>query len=221
MIVVPEKGTIVPIMSTKNNCDILSATLFGKTRRAVLSLLYSHPDENFYLRQIIRSTGLGPGTLQREVKGLTEAGIIKRIVQGRQVHFQANVKCPVFQELRSMVLKTAGIGDVLKAALAPLAERITAAFIFGSVARLDENSESDVDVMIVGEVTFAETVAAFHQAQQLIGREINPAVYPPAEFRSKLAADNHFLKSILKETRLFLVGDKREFERLAKKRLAD
>jgi predicted nucleotidyltransferase len=208
-------------MSTKNSSDTLSAELFGKTRRAVLSLLYSHPDENFYLRQIIRSTGLGTGSLQREVKSLTEAGIIKRSVQGRQVHYQANSHCPVFQELRSMVLKTAGIGEVLKAALAPLAERITAAFIFGSVARLDENRESDVDVMVVGEVTFAEAVAAFHQAQLLVGREINPAVYPAAEFRAKLSADNHFLKSILKEGKLFLVGDKRALERLAKKRLAD
>jgi predicted nucleotidyltransferase len=218
---VPKKGTIVPIMSTKNLSDNLTAQLFGKARRAVLSLLYSHPDESFYLRQLIRSTGLGTGALQREVQNLTEAGIIKRIVRGRQVYYQANSQCPVFTELRSLIIKTVGVGDGLKAALATLADRIVIAFIYGSVARLDEQRGSDIDIMVVGDVSFAEVVSALNQTQKLITREINPSVYPISEFCSKLASGNHFLKTTISGPKLFIIGDIRELERLVKKRLAD
>jgi predicted nucleotidyltransferase len=164
---------------------------------------------------------LGTGALQREVRNLTEAGIIKRLVRGRQIYYQANSQCPVFTELRSLIIKTAGVGDVLRAALAPLADRITISFIYGSVARMDEQRGSDIDVMVVGDVSFAEVVSVFDQAQKLIAREINPNVYPVSEFRSKLATDNHFLKITVSGAKLFIIGDTRELERLAKKRLAN
>jgi predicted nucleotidyltransferase len=207
-------------MSTFPDTDNLSGTLFGKTRRAVLSLLYGHADDAFYLRQIARAAGAGLGAVQRELKQLSDAGIIQRIVRGRQVYYQANPRCPVFEELKKLVVKTVGMGAVLQAALAPLADRIKVAFIYGSVARNSEGRDSDVDVMVVGKVTFAEIVSSLSEAQKTIGREINPTVYPPAEFRSKLAAGHHFLNTVLKEPTLFLIGDKGELARLAKKSLA-
>jgi predicted nucleotidyltransferase len=207
-------------MSTFPDTDNLSGTLFGKTRRAVLSLLYGHADDAFYLRQIARAAGAGLGAVQRELKQLSDAGIIQRIVRGRQVYYQANPRCPVFEELKKLVVKTVGMGAVLQAALAPLADRIKVAFIYGSVARNSEGWDSDVDVMVVGKVTFAEIVSSLSEAQKTIGREINPTVYPPAEFRSKLAAGHHFLNTVLKEPTLFLIGDKGELARLAKKPLA-
>ena len=218
---VPKKGTIVPNMSTNSHFDNLSTVLFGKTRRAVLSLLYSHPDETFYLRQIARASKGGLGAVQREVRQLFESGIIKRTERGRQVFYQANPESPVFSELKSLIVKTAGVGDVLRAALTPAADRIQTAFIYGSFARGDERRGSDVDVLVIGKVTFAEAVTALSKAQESVGREINPTVYPPAEFQSKLTAGNHFLKSVLKGDKVFLIGDERELARLAKKRLAD
>lgn len=103
---VTEKGTIAPSMSAINTNESLSATLFGKTRRAVLALLYSHVDESFYLRQIVRAAGVGMGAVQRELKKLSESGIIIKTVQGQQVYYSANPECPIYDELKSLVIKT-------------------------------------------------------------------------------------------------------------------
>jgi len=217
---VPKRGTIVPKLSTLTYRDNLSQTLFGKTRRAVLSLLYSQVDDSFYLRQIVRAAGVGLGAVQRELKQLSDAGIIQRIVRGHQVYYQANPRCPVFAELKSLVVKTVGVGAALQAALAPLGDRVNVAFIYGSIARSGEHRDSDVDVLVVGKATFSEIVSSLSEAQKTIGREINPTVYPPAEFRSKVAAGHHFLTTVLKGPMLFLIGDVRELARLAKKPLA-
>jgi predicted nucleotidyltransferase len=218
--IVPKRGTIVPEMSTAPYKENISQTLFGKTRRAVLSLLYSHVDEAFYLRQIVRVAGVGLGAVQRELKLLSDAEIIQRIVRGRQVYYQANPQCPVFEELKALVIKTVGIAAIVQAALAPLADRIRIAGIYGSIARSEEHRGSDVDLLVVGKVTFAEIVSALDQAQKTINREINPTVYPVEEFQSKLSAGHHFLSTIVEKPMFFLFGDKRELARLAKKRLA-
>ena len=208
-------------MSTSRLKEPLSSTLFGKTRLAVLSMLYTHADESFYLRQIVRSAGVGLGAVQRELSTLTNAGIIRRMVRGNQVYYQANSECPIFPELKSLIVKTAGVGEVIESALAPLATRIRVAFIYGSIAHMRENQKSDVDLMVIGETGFSEVVSALDNAQQLIGREINPTVYPPSEFQLKLSKGHHFLTTVLSETKLFLIGDQRELARLAKKRVAD
>jgi len=217
---VPKRGTIVPEMSTAPYKEDISQTLFGKTRRAVLSLLYSHVDEAFYLRQIVRVAGVGLGAVQRELKLLSDAEIIQRIVRGRQVYYQANPQCPVFEELKALVIKTVGIAAIVQAALAPLADRIRIAGIYGSIARSEEHRGSDVDLLVVGKVTFAEIVSALDQVQKTINREINPTVYPVDEFQSKLSVGHHFLSTIVEKPIFFLFGDKRELARLAKKRLA-
>jgi len=203
-------------MSTTFQNDRLSATLFGKTRRAVLALLYSHVDEAFYLRQIARAAGAGMGAVQREVKKLSEAGIICRTTSGRQVYYQANPECPVYDELKSLIIKTAGMGDVLRAALTPLENRIRVAFLFGSLVQSGQRSGSDADIMVVGDVTFAEVVSTLGRFQETVRREINPIVYPLEEFRSKLAGNHHFLKTVLKDSKFFLIGDEHELEKLVK-----
>jgi predicted nucleotidyltransferase len=207
-------------MSTVFDMDNISRTLFGKTRRAVLSLLYGQVEDAFYLRQIVRAAGAGLGAVQRELKQLSDAGIVKRFVRGHQVYYQANPQSPVFVEVKNLVVKTMGVGAALQAALAPLADRIDLAVIYGSIARSEEHRESDVDVLVVGKVTFAEVVSAFSEVQKTIGREINPTVYPLSEFRSKLAAGHHFLNTVLREPMLFLRGEKRDLAGLAKKPLA-
>ena len=204
-------------MSTFNVNDSLSATLFSKTRLSVLSILFSHADEAYYLRQIARSVGVGIGSLQRELNKLAQAGIILRMVRGNQVYYQANPQCPVFPELKSLIVKTTGVTEVIKAALTSLTPYIRVAFIYGSVARMQDKKISDVDLMIIGDVKFAEVVSALDKAQQQIGREINPTVYPLAEFQLKSSEGNHFIKTLMRETKLFLIGDQLELRRLAKK----
>lgn len=217
---VPKLGTIVTNMGTTTFKDSISSALFNKTRMAVLSLLFSHPEESFYLRQIVRTEGLGLGSVQRELAGLSEAGIITRSMRGRQVYYQANPQCPIFAELRGLIIKTSGVHDVIKAALVPLASSIEVAFIYGSVAQAKEGRASDVDLMVVGRAQFGEVVSAIAPAQETLRREINPTVYPPEEFHEKLSGGHHFLKAVIKGSKLFVIGDNRDLTRLANKRLA-
>ena len=198
----------------------LASALFGQTRRVILALLYGHPDEAYYLRQLARSTGSGLGAVQREIKRLTESGIVRRTVRGRQVFYQANPDCPLFAELKSLVVKTTGVADVLRTALAPLAGRIHLAFVYGSIARLEQKSASDVDLMVVGDVSFGDIVSALATAQETLTREINPTVYSRAEFKAKLKAGHHFLTTVVRREKIFLIGDEHELARVGAKRLA-
>jgi predicted nucleotidyltransferase len=197
-----------------------SRLLFGKSRGAVLSLLYGHPDESFYLRQVARLVRFGLGPVQRELKLLTEAGLIRRSVSGRQVYFQADSSSPLFPELKSLITKTVGVSDVIRRALIPLEGRIKAAFIYGSIAAGGENRDSDIDLLVVGDVSFSEVVAHLQDSQNVLSREINPTVYSQAEFRVKIREKHFFLTSVINGPKIFLIGDERELEGLAGKRLA-
>jgi uncharacterized protein len=208
-------GTIVPEMGTQS-FDRIGEVLFGRTRRAVLALLYGHPDEEFYLRQIIRAAGVGQGSMQRELEQLVGSGLVLRHTLGRQVYFKANPDSPVYKELRSILLKTAGVADVLREALASMAALIDVAFVYGSVARGDERRASDVDIMIIGNASFAEVSRALGAAQQRLGREVNPTVYTPGEFSKKLAVGHHFIRSVAERDKVFLFGNEHDFRRLGK-----
>jgi predicted nucleotidyltransferase len=213
-------GTIVPGMSASTAHSAISRALFGQTRRVLLALFYGHADEAYYLRQIARAGGLGLGAVQRELQRLTAAGIITRTVRGRQVYYQANRDSPIFPELKSLVIKTVGVGDVVRSALLPLGDQISVAFIYGSIARGDERAGSDVDLLVLGEASFDEIVAALSATQKTLAREVNPTVYAPSEFRAKLAARNHFLVSVMRSNKTFLIGDERELARVGSKRVA-
>lgn len=193
---------------------VLSKVLFGQGRRSILALLYGHTDERFYLREIARRAGTGIGATQSELRQLTDAGLIHRVRRGHQVYYQANRENPIFAELKSILAKTSGIRDVLNEGLAPLADRVKLAFVYGSIARGEETESSDVDLMVVGKVSFAEVVSTLSDIESKLGREVNPTVYGPREFREKLAAKNHFLSTVAKEKKLFVIGDERELRRL-------
>jgi predicted nucleotidyltransferase len=212
--------TIVTKMGTLADNKRQAGILFGKVRRAILALLFTHTDETFYLRQIVRTSGYGLGPVQRELRKLADNGIIRRTVRGRQVHFQANPECPIFPELKSLIVKTAGIGDTLRNALAPIAGHIKIAFIYGSLARGEERSRSDIDLLVVGDLEYSDVVAKLQTAQQTLGREVNPTVYPLSEFKAKVRANHHFLTSVLKGPKIYLIGDENELGRLASKRVA-
>jgi hypothetical protein len=131
----------------------------------MLALLFSHPDESFYLRQIVRMTGVGLGAVQRELKCLTEAGIITRSARGRRVDYQVNRKCPLFDELKSLITKTAGLADVLRKTLVPFTNKIEIAFIYGSQADGTAGETSDVALIIIGGVDELELHRAIAKAE--------------------------------------------------------
>lgn len=211
----PIMGILLPNMGSKTAPLVVVPPLFGKTRQALLALLYTRPDEAHLQEDLIRRAGLGRGTVQRELEFLTRAGVARRTVRGRQVYYEANPESPIYNEVRAIIVKTAGVADALRIALAPLGTRIRTAFIFGSLARGQERRASDVDVLVIGDVSFAEAAEALGRTQELIGREVNPSVFPPAEFRAKLAAGNHFLGGVLKGDKIFLIGDEHGLRRLA------
>lgn len=189
--------------------------LFGKTRQAVLALLYGQSDTSFYTKQVLDAVKTGRGTVQRELKNLTDAGIIIREVRGRQVYYRANEKCPIFNELKNIVRKTFGVADVLRQSLAPQANKIQLAFLFGSVARSTDDRRSDIDLIIVGKISFGDVVSLLSQAEEELRREINPIVYSVAEFRKKIKENNHFVKTVFEDQKIFLMGDEKELKRLA------
>ena len=185
----------------------LASLLFGTYRRDALPLLLLHPEDSLHVREIGRITGKAPGTILRELNRLADAGVIIRRPVGNQVQFQANAACPIYEDLRNILKKTAAVADVLREALEPLADRIQAAFVYGSVARGDERAGSDLDVMILGEAKFAEVVHALAAARETLRREINPNLYPIREFSAKVAAGDPFLKRVLADKKIFLIGD--------------
>lgn len=199
----------------------LSSALFGGTRQAVLRLLFGHPDERFYQGQIIRAIGLGSGTVQRELTRLTDVGILTRTVEGHQINYQANQDCPIFKELRGLTRKTVGAPSVIQNILKLVASKIRLAFIYGSTARGSENRASDIDLIIVSDdLTLKDLLKSLKKVEAELQREINPTIYTVKEFCSKLAEGHHFLTSVAREPKIFLMGDESELKRMAKKRLA-
>jgi len=209
-------------MSTKSQLvpEGILAALFGKTRRSILALLFGHADEAFHLRKVLRLAQISPGAGQRELKRLTEAGVLVRCVKENQVLFQANTQCPIFDEIKSIVVKTEGLVDVLRRALDPLVNEIELALVFGSLARGGEASASDVDLLVVGNVSFENIVTSLAEAQEVLRREINPVVMSAAEFQDRTAKGDHLLDNILKSPFLRVLGGHRELVRMAQKRLA-
>lgn len=186
----------------------LSDLLFpNQYRRKVLGLLLMRPEQQIHLRELARVIGAAPGTLKKELDALCEAGLLRAERVGNQVRFCANTAHPVFPELQALIRKTIGLADALRLSLAPLAGRIDAAFVFGSMASGTESAGSDIDLMVVGDAGFAEVVDATYEAQAALGREINPKVMSASEWQAKKAERNAFLQDVLNKPRIMLIGD--------------
>jgi len=206
-------------MRTKPPTD-LGTVFFGAYRRQVLGLLLLHPGESFHLREIARATNTQPGTLRRELAQLADAGVLSREKVGNLVRYQADTACPIYDELRGILKKTAGMADVLRAELAALSDKISVAFVYGSVASGAERRSSDIDVLVVGSVSFEEVVGALHSSQEQLRREINPNVYSLAEFKKKAKEKGSFLARVLKEPKLFILGKEHDLRKLGANRKA-
>ncbi|MDC7831160.1 MULTISPECIES: nucleotidyltransferase domain-containing protein [Pseudomonas] len=185
----------------------LASVLFPDYRRKVLALLLLHPESSYHQREIARLTETQSGTLSRELVKLVAAGLAVKTRVGNQQHYRANRECPIFEELASILRKTSGLTDILAEALSPIADRISAAFVFGSMASGKASAGSDIDLMILGTVTFREVVASLYPCQETLGREINPKVYQREEWQRLLAEGGAFITDLLEKPKVFVIGD--------------
>ena len=192
----------------------LPSLLFPEYRRRVLELLLLRPEEILHGREIARRTGLSAGTITRELGKLAEAGLLKREKRGNQQLYSAATKGPIFAELASILRKTSGLADVLAQALVPVAHKLRVAFVFGSVAQGRETAGSDIDVMLIGDLGFRQTIELLHPAQTVLGREINPKVFTTEEFLARAPVEP-FLADVLAKPKLFLIGNAHDLEELA------
>jgi predicted nucleotidyltransferase len=199
---------------------MLASLLFGIYRQRVLGLLLLNPERSYYVREIARLTNTAAGTLHKELVRLAAAGLLVRESVGNQVRYSANRDCPVFEEMASILRKTSGMVDVLAGALSPVADQINLAFVFGSLARGEPQSGSDVDVMLVGSIGFADAVRALHPVQETLQREINPVVYAPDEFRRRNTNGDSFIQEVLSKPKLFIVGNEDELGKLTQDQTA-
>jgi predicted nucleotidyltransferase len=187
--------------------------LLPKVRKKILALLFGRPDEALYLREIVRAAGGGKGAVERELRSLVRAGILLREKRGNLTYYRTNPDCPIYPELHGLILKTAGLADIVRTALVEVRD-IRLAFVFGSMAQGTGDAKSDVDVLIVTDAPFADISAALLPAQKRLGREITPTVYTPGEFQEKLRAKHHFLVRVLQEPKILLLGDLDELARM-------
>jgi predicted nucleotidyltransferase len=194
--------------------------MFSPYRRQMLGVLLLHADEQFHVRQLERLTGISAGSLHRELRGMADAGLLRREQQGNQVLYQVDTACPIYDELASIFRKTVGLAFQIRDALRPIDDQIDSAFIFGSMAAGEQHAGSDLDICVLGDLELFDVVKALGPAQEKLRVEINPVVIKTAKFRSQLKAGDRFIQRLYDEHKIFVVGDEDEFGKLVEDRAA-
>jgi predicted nucleotidyltransferase len=190
-------------------------TLFSKTKQNILSTVIINPDKWWYLSDLAKKINTSPSSLQRDLLNMTSTGILEKRQEGNRIYYKANKECPVFDELQGIIVKTVGIRDKLISALKPLSKKIKVAFIFGSIARREEMSKSDVDIMIIGDTTISEVVKRLRPVEKIIDREINPTVYQINEFKNKLKDKSNFLMEVMEGEKVFIFGNENKLAEIS------
>ena len=208
-------GINMPNMGTKSKTRIsrvpkstsLSDALFSTVQQRVLAYLFGQPERSFFATELIKLAGGGSGAVQRELARLAESGLVTVKRVGTQKHYQADPKSPLFAELCSIAQKTVGLAEPLREALAPLAKRITAAFVYGSVAKRSDTAASDFDLLAVSDcLSYADLYAAVEQATARLGRKVNPTVYSRKELARRVKQKNAFVTRVMAQPRIWLIG---------------
>ena len=215
---IPISGIIMPNMGKTKTDGIgeaaalyasasLSDALFTTTQQRVLGCLFGQPDRSFTVSELIRTTGAGSGAVQREIARLAGCGLLTVEPVGNQKRYRADPVSPIHAELVSIVRKTFGLAAPLREALAPLAEHLDAAFVYGSVAKGTDTAASDIDLMLVSDtLTYAEVMAVLHPLIGRLGREVHPTLYARDELHKRIAAGNSFVTRVLAQPRLWIIG---------------
>jgi predicted nucleotidyltransferase len=198
---------IVPEMGTDGEPQITIAdALFTGTQQRVLGILFGEPERSFFANEIFQRADTGRGTVQRELERLLASGLVTVRQVGNQKHYQANAASPVFQELRSIVLKTSGLVDPISAALHPIRKQIDLALIYGSVARGEETAGSDVDLLVVSDhLAFEKLLSSLERGERQIGRPIHPTLYTRTEFSNR-RKNNAFVRKVLAGPVILVIG---------------
>jgi predicted nucleotidyltransferase len=211
-IIVPDMGKVIPgkrisEAAARYANASLSDALFTTTQRRVLGCLFGEPGRSYTVSELIKTTGAGSGAVQREVARLAGSGLLSVEQAGNQKRYRANPDAPIHDELVAIVRKTFGLAAPLREALAPLSDRIHAAFIYGSMARGSDNTGSDIDLMIVSNtLAYPDVMLALHPLSERIGREVNPTLYTQAELGKRIDAGNSFITRVLAQPRIWLIG---------------
>lgn len=186
----------------------LGSVLFTNTQQRVLAFLFGQPERSYFANELIHLTGAGSGAVQRELKRLSESGLITSQMRGNQRHFQANPQSPIFQELTQIVQKTFGLALPIREALAPYEEAIRCAFIFGSVAKKQDTVASDVDLFVISDaLSYADLVNQLLGTEVRLGRGINTTIYTEADVRQRLKDGNAFLSRVLEQPKIWIIGN--------------
>jgi predicted nucleotidyltransferase len=189
----------------------ISDALFSSTQQRVLGLLFGNPERSFYTSEIVRRARSGTGAVDRELSRLLRSGLVSVSKVGNQKHYRADPDSPVYEELRGLVLKTFGLTEPLREALAPYAEKIDAAFVYGSVAKGIDTARSDIDVMVIGDdLSYTDLFATFQQAETVLGRRVNPTFLSCDDWRRKLAQKDSFIDKISTQPKIFLYGSEEQ-----------
>ena len=208
---IPNMGTPSGTSGEPPSGGAIGDALFTNVQQRVLGLLFGNPHRSFYAKELIHLAGSGSGAVQRELAKLTSAGIISLRRVGNQTHYQANPASPVYEELRTLILKTSGLVDVLRSALAPRAGEISAAFVFGSVAKRVDTASSDIDVLIVSDtLSYAELFTLLETATQRLARAVNPTLYSNDEMTARVSKQNAFMRKVVAQPKLWIIGSERD-----------
>lgn len=205
---IPNMGIIARARNSKpQKRASLADALFSTTQQRVLAYLFGQPERSFFATELIRLTGGGSGAVQRELARLADSGLVTVTRVGTQKHYQANPKSPIYSELCAIAQKTVGLAEPLREALKPLAKRIAAAFVYGSVAKRSDTSTSDIDVLVLSDtVDYADVFAALQAAEARLVRKVSPTVYTPTNWRRKLREGNSFVVKVAAQPKVFLIG---------------
>ncbi len=215
----PKLGMIDPKMGTKATSNAtagLADALFPRVRQRVLSLLYGNPDRSFFSNEVVALAQSGTGAVQRELASLANAGLLTVTAKGNQKHYKANTAAPVFEELRGLVLKTSGLVDVLRTALAPLAGQIDAAFVYGSVSKKQDTATSDIDLFVISDsMGYADVFAALEDAAARLGRKVNPTIYTSSELAKRIKQKSAFATRVLTQEKIWVLGNEERLDGFA------
>ena len=191
--------------------------LFPTVRGQVLAATLGQPERWWYLSELASFLGMGPSSLQRELTAMVEGGILQQRRDGRRVYFKAETRSPLFNDLRGLLEKTAGLLPTLRLALEPFGRRIDSAFVYGSVARRREHALSDVDLLVIGDIGLAMLAPVLREVEGRLGRDLNATCFSRPEFRKKVAAKDHFLTAVLEGPKEFVKGSQGDLDEVAGK----
>ena len=189
--------------------NLLAELLASKVKAEVFRLLFGINSEPLHLRELERRSGLAVGTVQQELARLTRLGLLEKRVDGNRRSYSAREDHPLYPEIRGLVLKTSGLADLLRDRLKK-EKAIRVAFVFGSFARAREQAHSDIDLLVIGTITLRQLTKLLSGLAEKIGRELNPKIFTPQEFRRRKRSGDHFLKNVLSEPRIYIIGDQYE-----------